>query len=36
MDITWADWSGMTYVCFIVAVFSRASVGWHVASSMRS
>ena len=29
-------WAGVTYVCFIVDVFSRMIVGWRVAPHMRN
>jgi putative transposase len=36
-DLTYvATWAGMVYVCFIVDVFSRAIVGWRVATNMRT
>jgi putative transposase len=36
-DLTYVPtWSGMAYVCFIVDAFSRAIVGWRVASHMRT
>ena len=36
-DFTYvATWSGMTYVAFVIDVYSRRIVGWRVASSMRT
>jgi putative transposase len=36
-DLTYVPtWAGMAYVCFIVDVYSRAIVGWRVASNMRT
>ena len=36
-DLTYvATWAGMVYVCFIVDVYSRAIVGWRVATNMRT
>ncbi len=29
-------WAGVAYVCFIIDAFSRAIVGWRVASTMRT
>lgn len=36
-DLTFvATWAGVAYVCFIIDAFSRAIVGWRVASHMRT
>ena len=36
-DLTYVPtWAGMVYVCFITDVFSRAIVGWRVATNMRT
>ncbi len=36
-DITYvATWSGFVYVAFVIDVFSRATVGWRVSSSLKS
>jgi putative transposase len=36
-DLTYVrTWSGFAYVAFIIDVFSRSIVGWHVARSLRS
>lgn len=36
-DLTFVPtWQGVAYVCFIIDVFSRAIVGWRVASTMRT
>jgi putative transposase len=36
-DLTYVPtWSGFAYVCFIVDAYSRAIVGWRVASNMRT
>jgi transposase InsO family protein len=36
-DLTYvATWAGTAYVCFIVDAYSRAIVGWRVASNMRT
>ncbi len=36
-DLTYVPtWAGVAYVCFIVDAFSRAIVGWRVASNMRT
>ncbi len=36
-DFTYVPtWSGMTYVAFIIDVFSRRIVGWRVSTSMRT
>jgi putative transposase len=36
-DLTYVPtWSGMAYVCFIIDAYSRAIVGWRVASNMRT
>jgi putative transposase len=36
-DLTFVPtWAGVAYVCFIVDAFSRAIVGWRVASHMRT
>jgi putative transposase len=36
-DLTYvATWSGFAYVAFVVDVFSRFIVGWHVSTSLRS
>ncbi len=36
-DLTYvATWAGTVYVCFIVDAFSRAIVGWRVATNMRT
>jgi putative transposase len=31
-----ATWAGVAYVCFIIDAYSRAIVGWRVASNMRT
>ena len=37
VDLTFvAAWAGVAYVCFITDAFSRTSVGWRVASTMRT
>lgn len=36
-DITYvATWSGFAYVAFLIDVFSRRSVGWNVASTLKA
>ena len=36
-DITYVrTWSGFAYVAFIIDVFSRSIVGWHVSRSLRT
>lgn len=36
-DLTFVPtWQGVAYVCFIIDAFSRAIVGWRVASSMKT
>ena len=36
-DLTFVPtWAGVAYVCFIIDAFSRAVVGWRVASNMRT
>ena len=36
-DITYVPtWAHVTYVCFIVDVFSRTIVGWRTATNMRT
>ncbi len=36
-DFTYvATWAGLVYVAFVIDVFARRIVGWHVASSMRT
>ncbi|WP_324650008.1 IS3 family transposase [Georgenia sp. H159] len=36
-DLTYVPtWAGIAYVCFIIDAFSRAIVGWRVASNMRT
>jgi putative transposase len=36
-DLTYVPtWAGVAYVCFITDVYSRAIVGWRVASHMRT
>jgi putative transposase len=37
MDFTYVPtWAGMTYVAFVIDVFSRMIVGWHLATNMRT
>ncbi|MCW2833254.1 MAG: family transposase, partial [Nocardioides sp.] len=36
-DLTFVPtWAGVAYVCFIIDAYSRAIVGWRVASHMRT
>ena len=36
-DLTYVPtWAGVAYVCFIIDAFSRAIIGWRVASHMRT
>ena len=36
-DLTYvATWCGFAYVAFVIDVFARCIVGWHVSSSLRS
>lgn len=31
-----ATWSGFVYVAFVIDVFARRIVGWHVSASLRT